>query len=243
MSSTSTVRMWAPTSKYCCLGFHILNMYSSSLTWDFILETWENFRSLHPRNEAIDAAFSLALASSSSCFLSFHTTILTEMTCLKPNLKHLDTLSTFKNTSKSLFLLGNPSFWRDLWHRLSLLETKWCHRLCRCKKCYFPRAPLFPQRRSTLPRKWILSLGKNPPKLIKILGKIKLQPWKWWEWSWLLLETDGSGNEHVMAPETPTEIYTQKLQMALQNLVNGKWDVFTISFDFYRILFRVFILF
>ena len=75
MSYTSTVRIWAPTLKYYCYGFHICSMCSSNRSCDTMLGVHKNFKSPQSHNAATEPAFLSAKVSSLSCVLSFHITM------------------------------------------------------------------------------------------------------------------------------------------------------------------------
>ena len=145
MSYTSMVRTWAPTSKWCCYGFHILSIYSSSLTWDLMLRTWKIFRRPQPRKADIEPTSIPALTSSSPCCLSFHTTIFAEMTCQKSILRYYNTYPTIENTLKTFFWLGLCVLGRNLRHCLN-----------RHKLRSFSWAPPFRQRERALPTECFL---------------------------------------------------------------------------------------
>ena len=112
-------------------------MYSSRSACETMLEAQYNFKRPQPLKVAMQPAFLMAWASSSSCCLSFQVTIFDQMTCQKPLMSHLEAYSTIKNDWKLLIWLGHVFVWPHEWHHSCPFRTEPCHRMSKTKKPRF----------------------------------------------------------------------------------------------------------
>ena len=150
MSSTSTIRMWDPTLKYFSSGFHILIMFSSSLTYDLILGTLKNFNIPHMRRESKVLASFPALISSSSCSLSFQITILLKAAFQNIKMDYQNINTTIKNTSTSSFCSIFATFQENLRdHPFSCYDREVPLHFSIEKNIVSPRHHLYPKRKES----------------------------------------------------------------------------------------------